>query len=195
MGPAQLQQFAVSAVRGREGPMATHGGERDGETADAGSDSATAVSDDYTPKESVFNGKVQWVEIDLGDSARDENHLISACRSNLSKATSSSTSAIRSLTGAPLKTQAGKFTLSGDGLCIGRDSGDAVSEDYKTPGTFAGGTIFFVGVTVEENNTSSSSSSRLLHSRSTSACTAPASTHVGPAPCPVAWAVPGDDSP
>ena len=48
------------------------------ETADVGSDSATAVSDDYTPKDSVFNGKVQWVEIDLGDSAKDANHLISA---------------------------------------------------------------------------------------------------------------------
>jgi arylsulfatase len=49
-----------------------------------------------------------------------------------------------------MRTQAGKFTLSGDGLCIGRDSGDAVSEDYKTPGEFQGGTILFVGVTVEK---------------------------------------------
>jgi arylsulfatase A-like enzyme len=50
----------------------------------------------------------------------------------------------------PMKTQAGKFTLSGDGLCIGYDSGDAVSQQYKTPGTFKGGTIFGVGVTVEK---------------------------------------------
>jgi arylsulfatase A-like enzyme len=49
-----------------------------------------------------------------------------------------------------MKTQFGKFTLSGDGLCIGRDSGDAVSEDYTTPGTFTNGTIRFVGVTVEK---------------------------------------------
>ncbi|WP_353643117.1 arylsulfatase [Mesorhizobium sp. WSM2239] len=49
-----------------------------------------------------------------------------------------------------MKTQLGKFTLSGDGLCIGRDSGDAVSEGYKSPGEFKGGTIKFVGVTVEE---------------------------------------------
>ena len=49
-----------------------------------------------------------------------------------------------------MKAQAGKFTLSGDGLCIGRDSGDAVSEEYKSPGTFKGGTIQFVGVTVEK---------------------------------------------
>jgi len=50
----------------------------------------------------------------------------------------------------PMKTQAGKFTLSGDGLCVGRDSGDAVSEDYKTPGEFKGGTILGVGVSVEK---------------------------------------------
>jgi arylsulfatase A-like enzyme len=50
-----------------------------------------------------------------------------------------------------MKTQAGKFTLSGDGLCIGRDSGDAVSQHYKTPGTFTGGTILLVGVTVEKS--------------------------------------------
>jgi arylsulfatase len=49
-----------------------------------------------------------------------------------------------------MKTQFGKFTLAGDGLCIGRDSGDAVSEDYKTPGEFKGGTILGVGVTVEK---------------------------------------------
>jgi arylsulfatase len=49
-----------------------------------------------------------------------------------------------------MKAQTGKFTLSGDGLCIGRDSGDAVSEDYKSPGTFKGGTLLFVGVTIEK---------------------------------------------
>lgn len=50
----------------------------------------------------------------------------------------------------PMKTQPGKFTLSGDGLCIGMDSGDAVSAEYETPGEFEGGKIDFVGVTVEE---------------------------------------------
>jgi arylsulfatase len=49
----------------------------------------------------------------------------------------------------PMKTQPAKFTLSGDGLCVGYDSGDAVSGEYKTPGTFRGGTIQGVGVTVE----------------------------------------------
>jgi arylsulfatase len=49
-----------------------------------------------------------------------------------------------------LKTQPGKFTLSGDGLCVGRDCGDAVSEGYQSPGEFKGGKILFVGVTVEK---------------------------------------------
>ena len=49
-----------------------------------------------------------------------------------------------------MKTQPGKFTLAGDGLCIGRDSGDAVSEDYQSPGEFKGGEIMLVGVTVEK---------------------------------------------
>lgn len=49
-----------------------------------------------------------------------------------------------------MKTQLGKFTLSGDGLCIGRDSGDAVSEEYSSPGEFKNGRIFGVAVTVEE---------------------------------------------
>jgi len=50
----------------------------------------------------------------------------------------------------PMKTQPGKFTLSGDGLCVGYDSGDAVSQEYKAPGRFKGGKIFLVGVTVEK---------------------------------------------
>ena len=49
-----------------------------------------------------------------------------------------------------MRAQVGKFTLSGDGLCVGYDSGDAVSEEYKSPGTFQGGTILGVGVTVEK---------------------------------------------
>ena len=52
----------------------------------------------------------------------------------------------------PMKTQPGKFTLSGDGLCVGYDSGDAVSQEYKAPGKFKGGTIFGVGVTVEKTD-------------------------------------------
>ena len=50
----------------------------------------------------------------------------------------------------PMRAQVGKFALSGDGLCVGYDSGDAVSKEYKAPGTFKGGTISGVGVTVEK---------------------------------------------
>ena len=47
------------------------------ETTDLGSDSATPVSDDYGPKDNVFNGRVRWVQIDLGEDAHDADHLIS----------------------------------------------------------------------------------------------------------------------
>jgi arylsulfatase A-like enzyme len=50
----------------------------------------------------------------------------------------------------PMRAQVGKFTLSGDGLCVGYDSGDAVSEEYTSPGTFKGGTIVGVGVVVDK---------------------------------------------
>src|SRR5262245_19277680 len=50
----------------------------------------------------------------------------------------------------PMKTQPGKFTLSGDGLCVGWDSGDAVSQEYKTPGRFKGGKILGVAVPTEK---------------------------------------------
>jgi hypothetical protein len=50
----------------------------------------------------------------------------------------------------PMRTQAAGFSLVGEGLCVGYDSGDAVSQLYKTPGTFKGGTIFFVNVSVEK---------------------------------------------
>ncbi|MCJ7511652.1 MAG: arylsulfatase [Anaerolineales bacterium] len=49
-----------------------------------------------------------------------------------------------------MRAQVGKFSLGGDGLCVGRDSSDPVSEEYKAPGEFKGGTILGVGVTVEE---------------------------------------------
>jgi hypothetical protein len=50
----------------------------------------------------------------------------------------------------PMRAQVGKFTLSGDGLCIGYDSGDSVSEEYKSPGEFKGGIIQMVGVSIEK---------------------------------------------
>jgi arylsulfatase len=52
----------------------------------------------------------------------------------------------------PMRTQTGKFTLCGDGLCIGRDSADAVAAEYtpETQGKFSGGTIQYVEVSVEK---------------------------------------------
>jgi arylsulfatase A-like enzyme len=50
----------------------------------------------------------------------------------------------------PMRTQAGWFSLVGDGLCVGYDSGDAVSQQYKSPGTFKGGTVFFVNINVDK---------------------------------------------
>jgi len=49
---------------------------------------------------------------------------------------------------AEIKTQPGAFGLSGNGLCVGRDSGSPVSPDYKPPFTFTGGTIDRVVVDV-----------------------------------------------
>ncbi|WP_193163720.1 arylsulfatase [Microbulbifer hainanensis] len=48
-----------------------------------------------------------------------------------------------------MRTQPAKFTLSGDGLCVGYDSGDAVSSLYKSPGKFEGGEIQAVAVTLK----------------------------------------------
>ena len=50
----------------------------------------------------------------------------------------------------PMRAQIGKFTLAGDGLCVGYDSGDNVSEQYKHPGRFSGGTIQGVAFDVSE---------------------------------------------
>jgi hypothetical protein len=45
------------------------------ETTDVGRDTATPVSSDYNRTTSVFNGKVRWVQIDLGKDIHD--HFIS----------------------------------------------------------------------------------------------------------------------
>ena len=47
------------------------------ETCDIGSDTASAVSDKYTPEGSRFTGTVEWVQIDIADAAEDLDHLIS----------------------------------------------------------------------------------------------------------------------
>jgi arylsulfatase len=51
----------------------------------------------------------------------------------------------------PMRTQLAQFTLCGDGLCIGRDSADAVSAEYESPARFKGGTIVQVEVNVGDD--------------------------------------------
>ena len=51
----------------------------------------------------------------------------------------------------PMRAQIGAFTLCGDGLCIGRDSADSVSAEYKSPSRFNGGTIHQVEVNVGDD--------------------------------------------
>jgi arylsulfatase len=46
------------------------------ETTDLGYESGTTVSPDYTAHTSKFNGKINWVKIDLGKDAEDANHYI-----------------------------------------------------------------------------------------------------------------------
>ncbi|UYO97295.1 arylsulfatase [Microbacterium sp. M28] len=50
----------------------------------------------------------------------------------------------------PMRAQIGKFTLCGDGLCIGFDSADAVSHQYTNPFPFTGGKLLGVGIDVSE---------------------------------------------
>ncbi|SKU82028.1 Possible arylsulfatase AtsA [Mycobacteroides abscessus subsp. bolletii] len=56
----------------------------------------------------------------------------------------------KAVANGPMRAQVGKFTLAGDGLCVGYDSGDNVSQLYRHPGTFTGGTIKGVAVDVSE---------------------------------------------
>jgi arylsulfatase len=46
------------------------------ETADVGRDTGSAVSDDYRSDASIFNGTVNWIQIDIDEAAEDLDHLI-----------------------------------------------------------------------------------------------------------------------
>jgi Sulfatase len=46
------------------------------ETTDIGYESGTTVSPDYTAHSSKFNGKINWVQIDLGKDSEDADHFI-----------------------------------------------------------------------------------------------------------------------
>jgi hypothetical protein len=48
------------------------------ETTDVGTDSATPVSGDFATKDSAFNGRVRWIQIDIDEKAEDLDHLITA---------------------------------------------------------------------------------------------------------------------
>lgn len=48
----------------------------------------------------------------------------------------------------PMRAQVGKFTLCGDGLCVGWDSADPVSRQYGNSFPFTGGTLLGVAVDV-----------------------------------------------
>jgi arylsulfatase len=51
---------------------------------------------------------------------------------------------------ARIKTQPGKFSIAGEGLCVGRDGGEPVTGGYpgRQPHAFMGGTIHRVAVDV-----------------------------------------------
>ena len=51
----------------------------------------------------------------------------------------------------PLRTQTGHFALCGEGLSVGRDTGDAVSERYTPFFSFEGGTIRKVEVSIGDD--------------------------------------------
>ncbi len=54
----------------------------------------------------------------------------------------------QSVASGPMRTQPGYFSLVGDGLVVGRDSGDPVSGEYEAPFKFTGGKIHKVTVDV-----------------------------------------------
>jgi arylsulfatase len=48
------------------------------ETLEVGCDVGEPVSPDYGPRGNEFNGKVEWVQIDIDAAARDVDHMIGA---------------------------------------------------------------------------------------------------------------------
>jgi arylsulfatase len=48
------------------------------ETVDVGVDVGSPTSPDYGPRGNAFNGEVNWVEIDAGQDAVDEDHYLAA---------------------------------------------------------------------------------------------------------------------
>jgi hypothetical protein len=48
------------------------------ETLEVGRDLGEPVSPDYGPRGNEFNGKVNWVQIDIDAAAKDGDHMIGA---------------------------------------------------------------------------------------------------------------------
>ena len=48
------------------------------ETMDVGCEAGEPVSEDYGPKDNAFNGKINWVQIDIDAAAKDMDHKIGA---------------------------------------------------------------------------------------------------------------------
>jgi arylsulfatase len=48
------------------------------ETLEVGCDAGEPVSEDYPPRDNEFNGKVNWVQIDIDAAAKDVDHMIGA---------------------------------------------------------------------------------------------------------------------
>ena len=46
------------------------------ETTDLGEDTGTPVTDDFGSAGARFNGRIEWVEIDIDEAAEDLDHLI-----------------------------------------------------------------------------------------------------------------------
>src|SRR5512133_3977389 len=46
------------------------------ETCDVGSDTASPVSDDYTPENSRFTGSIKCVQLDIAEAAEDLTNLL-----------------------------------------------------------------------------------------------------------------------
>jgi arylsulfatase len=53
---------------------------------------------------------------------------------------------------AEIRTMLARFALAGEGLCIGYDSGDAVSKEYRPPFAFTGGTVVKVVFDVSDDH-------------------------------------------
>lgn len=46
------------------------------ETCDVGFEAGSPVTPDYSEPGAKFNGRVEWVELDVGEAADDQDHLI-----------------------------------------------------------------------------------------------------------------------